>query len=58
MDVSEMRRVALGFEFKGVMLNYFVSARQKREAEAANKRFKEKLAEARASMERSHVVSV
>jgi hypothetical protein len=58
MDASEMRRVALGFEFKGLMLNYFVSARQKREAEAANKRFEEKLAEARANMERSHAISV
>jgi hypothetical protein len=58
MDALEMRRVALGFEFKGMMLNYFVSARQKREAKAANKRFEEKLAEARASMERSHAISV
>jgi hypothetical protein len=53
-----MRRVALGFEFKGMMPNYFMSARQKREAEAENKKFEEKLAEARASMERFHAISI
>jgi hypothetical protein len=58
MDASEIQKVALGFEFKGMMLNYFVTARQKREAEAANKRFEERLAEARESMERSHTISV
>jgi hypothetical protein len=58
MDASEIRRVALGFEFNGMMFHYFVSSRQKREAEAANKRFEERLTEARESMERSHAISV
>jgi hypothetical protein len=58
MDASEIRRVALGFEFKGMMLNYFVSARREKEADAARKKFEEKLVEARESMERSHAISV
>jgi hypothetical protein len=52
MDVSEIRRVALGYEFKGMMLNHFVNARQEKE------RFEEKLAEARESMERTHAISI
>jgi hypothetical protein len=58
MDASEIRMVALGYEFKGMMLNYFVSARQEKEADAAKKKFEEKLAEARKSMERTHAISV
>jgi hypothetical protein len=58
MDASEIRRVALGYEFKGMMLNYFVSARQEKEADAAKKKFEEKLTEARENMERSHATSV
>jgi hypothetical protein len=58
MDVSEIRRVALGYEFKGMMLNHFVNARQEKEAAAAKKRFEEKLAEARESMERTHAISI
>jgi hypothetical protein len=58
MDASEIQRVALGYEFKGMMLNYFVSARHERETDAAKKKFEEKLAEARESMERSHAISV
>jgi hypothetical protein len=58
MDASEIRRVALGFEFKGMMLNYFVSARQKMDVKAANKRFEERLVEARENMVRSHAISV
>jgi hypothetical protein len=58
MDASEIRRVALGYEFKGMMLNYFVTARQEKEAAAANKKFEERLAEARESMERTHAISI
>jgi hypothetical protein len=58
MDASEIRRLALGYEFEGTMLNYFVSARQEKEADAAKKKFEEKLVEARESMERSHAISV
>jgi hypothetical protein len=58
MDASEIRRVALGYKFKGMMLNHFVNARQEKEAAAAKKRFEEKLAEARESMERTHAISV
>jgi hypothetical protein len=58
MDASEIRRVALGYEFKGMMLNYFVTARQEKEAATANKRFEEKLAEAREGLKRTHAISV
>jgi hypothetical protein len=58
MDASELRRVALGYEFKGMMLNHFVNARQEKEAGVAKKNFEEKLAEARESMERTHAISV
>jgi hypothetical protein len=40
------------------MLNYFLSARQEKDAEAASKRFDEKLDEVRRSMGRSHAISV
>jgi hypothetical protein len=58
MDASEIRRVALGYEFKGMMLNHFVTARQEKKADTVKKRFEEKLAEARESMERTHAISV
>jgi hypothetical protein len=35
-----------------------VSARQEKEADAAKKKFEEKLAEAKESMERTHAISV
>jgi hypothetical protein len=39
MDASEIRKVALGYEFKGMMLNHFVNARQEKEADVAKKKF-------------------
>jgi hypothetical protein len=62
MDASEIRRVAMGYEFKGMMLNHFVNARQEKEADAAKKKFDDKLAEevkkVRESMERTHAISI
>jgi hypothetical protein len=58
MGVQDIRKLALGYEFKGLMLNYFLSARQEKDAEEASKRFDEKLDEVRQSMERSHAISV
>jgi hypothetical protein len=40
------------------MLNYFLSARQEKDAEAASKKFDDKLDEMRHKMERSHAISV
>jgi hypothetical protein len=56
--LQEIRKLTLGYEFKGLMLNYFLSVRQERDAEAANKRFEEKLEDARRTMERSHAISI
>jgi hypothetical protein len=56
--VQDIRRLALGYEFKGLMLNYFLSARQEKDAEAASKKFDERLDEMRQKMERSHAISV
>jgi hypothetical protein len=50
--------LALGYEFKGFMLNYFLSARQEKDAEAASKKFDDKLDEMRQKMERSYAISV
>jgi hypothetical protein len=58
MDVREIRKLALGYEFKGLMLNYFLSARQERDVEVARKRFEGKLEEMRQKMERSHATSI
>jgi hypothetical protein len=58
MGVPEIRKLALGFEFKGLMLNYFLSARQEKNAEAASKKFQEKLDSVRQSMETSHAIYV
>jgi hypothetical protein len=58
LGVQDIRRLALGYEFKGIMLNYFLSARQEKDAEVASKRFDDKLEEMRQKMERSHAISV
>jgi hypothetical protein len=47
MGVQDIRKLALGYEFKGLMLNDFLSARQGRDAEAASKKFDDRLDEMR-----------
>jgi hypothetical protein len=58
LGVQEIWKLTLGYEFKGLILNYFMSACQERDAEAANKRFEENLEDARRTMERSHAISI
>ncbi|WJX52576.1 hypothetical protein P8452_38675 [Trifolium repens] len=58
MGVQDIRRLALGYEFKGLMLNYFLSARQEKDAEAASKKFDDRLDEMTQKMERSHAIYV
>jgi hypothetical protein len=56
--VQDIRRLALGYEFKGLMLNYFLSARQEKDAEVASKRFDDKLEENhRVALERARAAS-
>jgi hypothetical protein len=58
MEIRELRKLALGFEFKGMMLNYFLSARQESEAEKASRAFEGRLNGLRTTLEASHATSV
>jgi hypothetical protein len=58
MEIRELRKLALGFEFKGMMLNYFLSARQESEAEKASRAFEGCLNGLRTTLEASHATSV
>jgi hypothetical protein len=58
MEIRELRKLALGFEFKGMVLNYFLSARQENEAEKASRAFEGRLNALRTTLEASHATSV
>jgi hypothetical protein len=58
MGVQELRKLALGFEFKGMVLNYFLSTRQESEAEKASRAFEGRLNDLRRTLETSHATSV
>jgi hypothetical protein len=58
MDVRVLRKLAIGFEFKGLLLNYFLSARQESDVEKASRKFEDRLAELRKTLEASHATSV
>jgi hypothetical protein len=58
MDIQDLRKLALGFEFKGMVLNYFLSARQESEAERVSHAFEGKLNGLRKTLEASHATSV
>jgi hypothetical protein len=58
MEIRELRKLALGFEFKGMMLNYFLSARQESEAEKASRAFEGRLDGLMTTLEASHATSV
>jgi hypothetical protein len=58
MEIRDLRKLALGFEFKGMVLNYFLSARQESEAERASRAFEDRLSGLRKTLEASHAASV
>jgi hypothetical protein len=58
MGIRDLRKLALGFEFKGMVLNYFLSARQENEAERASRAFEDRLSGQRKTLEASHATSV
>jgi hypothetical protein len=58
MEIRELRKLALSFEFKGMMLNYFLPARQESEAERASRAFEDQLNGLRRTLEASHCTSV
>jgi hypothetical protein len=58
MEVRELRKLALGFEFKGMVLNYFLSTCQESNAEKASRAFEDKLNRLRKTLEASHATSV
>jgi hypothetical protein len=58
MEIRDLQKLALGFEFKGMMLNYFLSAHQESEAEKASYAFEDQLNGLRKTLEASHATSV